>query len=357
MSAIILTKLNNYRLKSGLTQAELAKTSGVSRATISSIESGHCNPSVKIALQLASALGVSVEQLFGDLQQPNYERLAHRPRDNEDRYWCAEVFGQRVAFPVEMPLASWLPHDGLLSSSHIESSLVRTANQTLVIATCDPFVGLLRDELAKQGIRLLALQRTSRQSLKLLELGLVHIAGIHFGSEQSTTQNLDVATQLSKHSQYKLLRYATWNAGIACSESYNSFSLDRIINMDCRWINRPIGSSARASLDELLKARTSTEQINGYANEARSHQAVATVIQSGAADAGWVLEAVALSHGLGFQPIKNEFYDLCLPEKFEADHRYKALLSVVRSKSFRHVIQSISGLGTKYAGEIVDVSS
>lgn len=48
----------------GLTQAELAKQVGVSRQTIISIEKGHYEPSVRLALALAKALDCSVETLF-----------------------------------------------------------------------------------------------------------------------------------------------------------------------------------------------------------------------------------------------------------------------------------------------------
>ena len=48
----------------GLTQEGLADRVGVTRQTIISIERGSYNPSVGLALQLAHALGVSVEALF-----------------------------------------------------------------------------------------------------------------------------------------------------------------------------------------------------------------------------------------------------------------------------------------------------
>ena len=351
----MLASLKRIRRKNGFTQLELSEASGVSRATISAIESGHCNPSVQIAIQLAHALRTTVESIFGTTGQSPYDRLARPPEKNENRFWCADILGQNIAFPVEMPFASFTPHDGLLTTAKPEPNTDHLAAKTLVVASCDPFIGLIRDELAKQGVRLISLQRTSRQALKLLELGLVHMAGIHFGSDQSSTQNFDAVTQLRKFSPYKLLRYATWNAGIAASEKYSSYTVDRIINTPCRWINRPIGSSARASLDEILGTRTSPEAITGYTNEANSHQAVADVIKCGAADAGWILEAVASSQGLSFRPIKKEFYDLCFSERFEEDPRYRAFIDVVRSRAFRDLFRAVPGIESQNAGDIVNV--
>ena len=48
----------------GVTQAQLAAMVGVSRNTISSIETGHFNPTAKLALILCIALDRKFEDLF-----------------------------------------------------------------------------------------------------------------------------------------------------------------------------------------------------------------------------------------------------------------------------------------------------
>ena len=53
------------RLSRGLSQGALADVAGVTRQSISGIESGRWSPSLEVALALASALGTSVEDLFG----------------------------------------------------------------------------------------------------------------------------------------------------------------------------------------------------------------------------------------------------------------------------------------------------
>jgi len=61
----VKTQLRKYRFEAGdLSQQQLADRVKVSRQTIVAIEGGDYNPSVKLALQLARVLGVSVEQLF-----------------------------------------------------------------------------------------------------------------------------------------------------------------------------------------------------------------------------------------------------------------------------------------------------
>ena len=56
--------LKEIRLQKHITQESLADTVGVTRQSIISIEQGKFSPSVKLALELAHALDVSLEDLF-----------------------------------------------------------------------------------------------------------------------------------------------------------------------------------------------------------------------------------------------------------------------------------------------------
>ena len=61
---ILRNRLAEARKERGLSQAELAKMVGVSRNTISSIETGQFNPTAKLALILCIALDKKFEELF-----------------------------------------------------------------------------------------------------------------------------------------------------------------------------------------------------------------------------------------------------------------------------------------------------
>lgn len=52
------------RTRRDLTQAELADLAGVTRKSINAIETGNMVPSIVLALKLAHALGVKLEDLF-----------------------------------------------------------------------------------------------------------------------------------------------------------------------------------------------------------------------------------------------------------------------------------------------------
>lgn len=64
MGERLTTTMKLERTKRALTQAELADLAGVTRKSINAIETGNMVPSTILALKLARALGVTVEELF-----------------------------------------------------------------------------------------------------------------------------------------------------------------------------------------------------------------------------------------------------------------------------------------------------
>ena len=61
---ILKNRLKEYRTKAKMSQQQLAQIVGVSRNTISSIETGQFNPTAKLALILCIALDKKFEDIF-----------------------------------------------------------------------------------------------------------------------------------------------------------------------------------------------------------------------------------------------------------------------------------------------------
>ncbi len=61
---MLITKLKENRARLNLTQADLAKLVHVRRETISSLEKGKYNPSLKLAMDIAKVFDSNVEELF-----------------------------------------------------------------------------------------------------------------------------------------------------------------------------------------------------------------------------------------------------------------------------------------------------
>ena len=62
--AELITRLKEYRAKTGMKQGELAELVGVRRETIIRLEKGQYNPSLKLAMDIAKVFGATVEELF-----------------------------------------------------------------------------------------------------------------------------------------------------------------------------------------------------------------------------------------------------------------------------------------------------
>ncbi len=61
---VLKNRLKEIRTEKGMSQAELAELVGVSRNTISSIETGQFSPTAKLALILCIALDRKFEEVF-----------------------------------------------------------------------------------------------------------------------------------------------------------------------------------------------------------------------------------------------------------------------------------------------------
>lgn len=61
-----VSKMKIARVEKDLTQEELANIVGVTRQTISLIEAGKYNPTIKLCIEIAKALDKTLDNLFWD---------------------------------------------------------------------------------------------------------------------------------------------------------------------------------------------------------------------------------------------------------------------------------------------------
>ena len=57
-------RIEEIRKERGIRQEEFAKSMGVSRQTISSLENGRYNPSILLAHRIAKYFGMAIEEVF-----------------------------------------------------------------------------------------------------------------------------------------------------------------------------------------------------------------------------------------------------------------------------------------------------
>jgi molybdate-binding protein/DNA-binding XRE family transcriptional regulator len=331
-------RVKAYRRQRGWSQEELARRAGISRAAVSAIEIHRLVPSVAAAIALARVFDCNVEDLFGaDHSQPGDESWAWLPTSDPCRFWRANVGGRVIRFPSEATVAGILAHDGVLNRG--DTRIIRDSNpeKTLVMASCDPAAGLLASDYERTtGFRLLPLHRSSHEALNLLQQGLVHVAGIHLATAKSESGNAREAKAVLGKG-FSLLRFATWDDGLALQPSISKSSVTAVVRANLRWIGREPGAGARQCQDEVLGNRRVPRRL------AKDHRGIVEAIRGGWADVGVCLRLVSEQAGLRFIHIRNEAYDLCFPTSLESDIRLKKLIEVLRSTTFRRLFESLPG--------------
>ena len=348
---VLQNNVKTLRLARGWSQAELARRAGISRAAVSAIEIERLVPSVAAALSLAGAFGCRVDGLFSLNAAPAaVPDWAWPPSGDLCRFWHAEIGGRTLLYPVEAGSLGVIGHDGIYNSGLFEPRSEILPEQTLVMASCDPAAALLAAELASAtAYRLLVVPRSSSEALRLLGRNLIHVAGVHLAKAGQRRGNAAaVKTQLGPG--YTLLRVARWQEGLALAPGLGVDSVAGALRKKLRWVGRETGSGARQCLDELLEDRETPRRV------ARDHRGVAEAIRCGWADVGVCVRLVSEDAGLEFLGVRDETYDLCFPSESVGDSRIEALVSAVRSESYRRLLGELPGYDTRRAGELEDIA-
>ena len=102
-------------------------------------------------------------------------------------------------------------------------------------------------------------------------------------------------------------------------------------------VGRNAGAGTRVLIDQLLDGA----RPPGYANQPKSHNAVAAAIAQSRADWGLAIEPVAKLYGLGFLPVSPEHYDFLVVEKRKERPAVQAFLAVLRNEKVRERIRAI----------------
>ena len=102
-------------------------------------------------------------------------------------------------------------------------------------------------------------------------------------------------------------------------------------------VNRNPGAGTRVLIDDLLKGAKPA----GYANQPKSHNAVAASVAQNRADWGVAIEPVAKIYGLGFLPVAPEHYDFLVVESRRERPAVQAFLAALRDNATRERIAAL----------------
>jgi molybdopterin molybdotransferase/putative molybdopterin biosynthesis protein len=105
----------------------------------------------------------------------------------------------------------------------------------------------------------------------------------------------------------------------------------------CLMVNRNAGAGTRILIDRLLAG----QRPPGYANQPKSHNAVAAAVAQGRADWGIAIATVARLYGLDFLPIAPEHYDFLVAERRADRPAVKAFLAALAEPETRERITAL----------------
>ena len=369
----------------GFSQQQLASMAGVSRQAVSAVESGHSDPSLRVALALAQALGMAVEELFGpgEPAAPVAAVSVAPLRGRTDRVALAPVGDRFVALPLRGDAGAglgFLPAGGLANPANLAVAAVAAGvaangvagnaaagnkaagngteliavrplgppRPTLVVAGCDPALPLLATPLSllDPPVAFAWWPCGSAAALRLASQGLVHVAGVHTKEDSGEAGPLPDGAEV--------VGFTAWREGFAVRPDLKAAvtGLDAIARHRLRIVNREPGAEARRLLDaERLRLGLDPADLPGYDTQAAGHLQVASAVAAGLAEAGVASEPAARAYGLAFVPLAEERFSLVIPAEHAASREVQALFKVLSSPWLLAQLGSLPGYDAATCGD------
>ncbi|MGA3203492.1 MAG: substrate-binding domain-containing protein [Bryobacteraceae bacterium] len=351
------THLRKIRHHRGISAAALARLAGVTRQTIYAIEAGTYVPNTSVALQLAKALEVRVEELF----TLHDESAAPKPvpvdyitpaRSGQPVQLCR--VGSRMIGVSAAPQYLMFPAaDAIVVDSGKAQTFPGETEDSkrLLIAGCDPGISLLAQQLD-----LVIAPSTSRQALDWLKQGKVHVAGTHLRDSATGDYNLPILKQLFPQGTVKVVTFAIWEQGLVTRADSPVRSVEDLARKTVRIVNREIGAGSREVLDQRLRAAgIPSSRVNGYDRIAAGHLPAAEAVSHGEVDCCIATRSAARAFGLHFIPLATERYDLVIRRQFAKLPAIEALIDLLNRSALRRKLELLAGYDTTHTGEILVV--
>lgn len=368
-------RLRLARQARGFSQQQLAGMADVSRQAVSALESGHSDPSLRVALALAQTLGMTVEELFGpgDPARAVPAIPVARLAEGQERVALAQVGDQFVALPLRgdtaagmgfIPVGGLAVQPGVATIPGSPSAAVPDAvdirpigppRPTLVVAGCDPALPLLATPLSllDPPVAFAWWPCGSAEALRLAAAGLVHAAGVHL---RDVAGGYNTAAAQALPGGAEVVGFTAWREGLVTRRELAGTvtGLDEIARRKLRLVNREDGAEARRVLDrERTRLGLDPAELPGYDTRAAGHLQVASAVVANLADAGVASEPAARAYGLRFKPLADERFDLVLPGKHLGSREVLALLKVLASRWLLAQLASLPGYDPAGCGEPV----
>jgi putative molybdopterin biosynthesis protein len=216
----------------------------------------------------------------------------------------------------------------------------------------------LADDPAPAAVRLVP--TGSLNGLIALRQGLGGMAAVHLFDPATGSYNEPHVRVLFPDRNVRLIAFVTRTQGLIVPKGNPARIRDLadVAGTKARFINRNRGSGTRLLVNQLITdAHIEAQAIEGYTSEAGTHEQVALAVAGGAAAAGMGVLAAAAKAQLDFIPLREERFDLIIPEENLEHTGVTRLLARMREAPFRKAVEAMGGYGTDRTGTVISLEN
>ncbi len=247
-------------------------------------------------------------------------------------------FSQADGFLEIDALASSLDAD-----SDVKVTLIGSAAQApdlVIMGSHDVALDVVVGALAERGFSARTLAVGSLGGVAAANRGECDVAPVHLIDPKTGQYNVHLATPgLSLVPGWRRMQGVLFRLGDKRFEGRDAREAVAAVTTDASalMVNRNAGAGTRVLIDQLLAGA----RPPGYANQPKSHNAVAAAIAQHRADWGVAIAPVAKLYGLGFLELAPEHYDFLLVENRRERPAVQAFLAALHDDATRERIVAL----------------
>ncbi len=268
----------------------------------------------------------------------------------------AESGGQIVAFPTQKgsgAVTSFSQADGFIEIDALASVLdagssaqvtligsAARAPDVVIMGSHDVALDVVVGALAERGFSARTIAIGSQGGVSAAMQGQCDVAPVHLVDPATGIYNKHLlAPGLALVKGWRRMQGVVFRHGDARFDGKSAADAVKTALADpsCLMVNRNAGAGTRVLIDQLLCGT----RPPGYANQPRSHNAVAAAIAQSRTDWGVAIEPVAKLYGLGFLVLAPEDYDFLLVESRRARPAVQAFMAALRDPKTRERIRAL----------------
>ena len=247
-------------------------------------------------------------------------------------------FSQADGFLAIDALASSLDANSVVDVTLIGSAA--RAPDLVIMGSHDVALDVVVGALATRGFTARTLAVGSLGGVAAASRGECDVAPVHLIDPESGQYNVHLATPALRLARgWQRMQGILFQLGDKRFEGRSAQEALKaaLADTSALMVNRNAGAGTRVLIDKLLNGA----RPPGYANQPKSHNAVAATIAQSRADWGVAIEPVAKLYGLGFLPLSPEHYDFFVVESRAGRPAVQAFLAALRDEKVRTRIRAL----------------